>query len=127
MMYGHLLRRLLEVLDGWSQGVLAGAATNPGRKLAHAIAVADVLSTLIPLVRPELKSTPGAPPDPPEVVLWRVLTVLEGWALGVLALAGDAHRKTRRERMVAVADVVQVLVGLVRPEVAAMAEDPSDP
>lgn len=127
MMYGHLLRRLLEVLDGWSQGVLAGAATNPGRKLAHALAVADVLSTLIPLVRPELKSTPGAPPDPPGVVLWRVLIVLEGWSLGVLALAGDKHTKTRRERMVAVADVVQVLVGLVQLEVVAMARESTDP
>ncbi|MRG98483.1 hypothetical protein [Polyangium spumosum] len=127
MMYGHLLRRLLEVLDGWSQGVLAGAATNPGRKLAHAIAVADVLSTLIPLVRPELKSTPGAPPDPPEVVLSRVLIVLEGWSLGVLALAGDKHTKTRRERIVAVADVVQVLVGLVQPEVVAMARKSTEP
>jgi len=127
MMNGRPVQRMLDVLDGWSQGVLGGAAKNPGRKVAHALAAADVLSTLIPLVRPELKSTPGAPPDPPAVVLLRVLIVLEGWSLGVLALAGDAHTKTRRERMVAVADVIHVLVGLVRPEVGATAEGPSDP
>ncbi|MDI1476444.1 hypothetical protein [Polyangium sp. y55x31] len=124
-MNGYLVQRMLHVLDGWSQGVLEGAtlgSTKTGERLARVLIVADVLSVLIPLVRPELKSTgPGAPPEPPDVVLSRILGVLEWWALGVLALAGEAHKKTKPERMVAVADVILVLVRLMRPEVGASA------
>ncbi|MRG98586.1 hypothetical protein [Polyangium spumosum] len=82
------------------------------------MAVADVLAVLIPIVRPELlKSRPGAPLEPADVR--RILDVLDAWAAGVLAPVGEAHAKGRLDRMMAVADVIRTLVGLVRPEVKA--------
>ncbi|HVJ88730.1 MAG TPA: hypothetical protein VM580_02935 [Labilithrix sp.] len=118
-MKGYPFQRILDILDGWSQGMLAGASLGSAApntdRYARALAVADVLSVLIPIVRPELKPRPGALPETRDVL--RILDALSGWAAGVLASADEAHTKTRLERMVAVADVIQTLVGLVRPEV----------
>lgn len=108
-----VLEPILDRLEGWSKHILASAG-NRSDRVADSIAVADALSVLIPLVRPELRPRPDEAPEPFAVVSLRILDILQAWTV---AFNGDAHSRIKKERLVAVADVIRILVPLVRPVV----------
>jgi len=83
------------------------------RRLMTAIPAADVVSMLVPFLRAELKTSLEGPPVPPDLLLERVLAVLNIWSKMVLLAYKPGREEEKRARCVGFAEALRVVLPVV--------------